>query len=112
MATKVCITHCLNLEGFLEWRLGLYQCDYGVVRLFKAQAMAPTSNFIFAVIILMFSVVAPATAGPLEDAVAPTHKGDYAAAHEFLRPLADNGDIRAQFNLGQLYANGWGVRRD
>jgi V8-like Glu-specific endopeptidase len=80
--------------------------------LFKAQAMVPTSNLIFAVIILMFSVVAPATAGPLEDAVAATHKGDYAAAHEFLRPLADNGDIRAQFNLGQLYANGWGVRRD
>jgi uncharacterized protein len=46
-------------------------------------------------------------AGSLEDAVAATHKGDYAAAHEFLRPLADNGDIRAQFNLGQLYANGW-----
>ena len=80
--------------------------------LFKAQAMVPTSNLIFAVIILMFSVVAPATAGPLEDAVAATHKGDYAAAHEFLRPLADNGDIRAQLNLGQLYANGWGVRRD
>ena len=64
--------------------------------LFKAQAMVPTSNLIFAVIILMFSVVAPATAGPLEDAVAATHKGDYAAAHEFLRPLADDGDIRAQ----------------
>ena len=56
--------------------------------------MVPTSNLIFAVIILMFSVVAPATAGPLEDAVAATQKGDYAAAHEFLRPLADNGDIR------------------
>jgi uncharacterized protein len=41
-----------------------------------------------------------------------TQKGDYAAAYEFLRPLADTGDVRAQFDLGQLYANGWGVRRD
>jgi hypothetical protein len=38
--------------------------------LFKAQAMVPTSNLIFAVIILMLSVIAPATASPLEDAVA------------------------------------------
>jgi uncharacterized protein len=63
-----------------------------------------------AVFILCFA--AGATAGTLEDAVAAAQKGDYATAHQMLRPLANKGDARAQFDLGQLYANGWGVRRD
>jgi V8-like Glu-specific endopeptidase len=74
--------------------------------------MAPTSKSIFAAIFLIFSSVAPVTAGPLEDAVVATRKAEYVVAHQLLRPLAGNGDMRAQFNLGQLYANGWGVRRD
>ena len=63
-----------------------------------------------AVFILCFA--AGGTAGSLEDAVAAAQKGDYATAHQMLRPLANKGDARAQFDLGQLYANGWGVRRD
>ena len=74
--------------------------------------MAIISNAVFAAVILIFSFAAPVLAAQLDDAVAAARRGDYASAHQLLRPLADNGDVRAQFNLGYLYANGWGVPRD
>ncbi len=69
-----------------------------------------TSVVIF--FLISFGFTAPAAAGPLEDAVVAAHQGDYAAARKLLLPLAEQGDARAQFNLGYMYANGWGVRRD
>ena len=44
------------------------------------------------------------------DAGAAAYKrGDYAAALEEWRPLAEQGDVRAQFNLGAMYDHGMGV---
>ena len=37
---------------------------------------------------------------------------DYAAAVSWYRKAADQGDARAQFNLGAMYAKGQGVLRD
>jgi len=34
------------------------------------------------------------------------------AALRELKPLAEQGDAIAQFNLGILYSKGWGVARD
>jgi TPR repeat protein len=36
-------------------------------------------------------------------------KGDYVTAAKEWRPLADQGDVEAQFNLGLLYLDGHGV---
>ena len=36
-------------------------------------------------------------------------KGDYKAALNELKPLAEKGDASAQFNLGLMYDNGRGV---
>ena len=47
-------------------------------------------------------------AGPLEDANAAYNRGDYATALRLLRPLADQGDASAQYNLGVMYDNGQG----
>lgn len=38
--------------------------------------------------------------------------GDYATAAEFLKTLAMQGDVQAQFNLGSLYMEGKGVTQD
>jgi TPR repeat protein len=38
-----------------------------------------------------------------------TKFGSYATALQHLRPLADQGDARAQFILGAMYAEGQGV---
>lgn len=69
-------------------------------------------KLIFGAILVVLCFAASATAAPLDDAAAAIRKGDYAVAHQILRRLADKGDAFAQFNLGQLYARGWGVQRD
>jgi TPR repeat protein len=51
-------------------------------------------------------------AGPLEDGVAAFQHGDYATAMGLLRPLAEQGNDRAQVNLGWMYENGRGVPQD
>ena len=38
--------------------------------------------------------------------------GDYAVALQELRPLAKQGDAAAQYNLGRMYANGYGISQD
>lgn len=38
--------------------------------------------------------------------------GQYAKARELWLPLAENGDVRAQYALGRLYEKGKGVERD
>ena len=67
---------------------------------------------IFALVILLLSLTASANASQLDDAVTAVHNGDYALAHQLLRELAEKGDARAQFNIGCMYANGWGVPRN
>ena len=54
-------------------------------------------------------------AGPAEDLAAATAaygSGDYAAALKLLRPLAEQGNPGAQYNLGLMYRNGKGVPQD
>ncbi len=69
-------------------------------------------KFALAAIVALLSLTGLARAAQLDDAVAAAHRGDYAHAHQLLNQLAEDGDARAEFNLGYLYANGWGVQRD
>jgi uncharacterized protein len=69
-------------------------------------------NRALAILILVFGLVAPATAAELDEAVAAAHAGDYAAALRRLSPLAEKGDARAQFDIGFMHAYGWGVPRN
>ena len=39
-------------------------------------------------------------------------RGDYATALRDFKPLAEQGDVFAQFNLGLMHANGQGVLQD
>jgi TPR repeat protein len=51
-------------------------------------------------------------AGPLEDATGASQRGDYATALRLLRPLAEQGNAVAQYNLGVMYTAGQGVAQD
>lgn len=51
-------------------------------------------------------------AGPFEDAQTAHDNADYATAIRLWRPLADQGDARAQAGLGSMYFGGHGVPRD
>ena len=41
-----------------------------------------------------------------------TTRGDYQTAFKLWLPLAEQGNVNAQFNLGVMYANGRGVKQD
>ena len=63
-------------------------------------------------IVLVSAFAAPLTAGTFEDAVDAHARGDYAKALRLIRPLANDGNATAQFNLGLMYLTGQGVRQD
>jgi TPR repeat protein len=50
-----------------------------------------------------------AVAGPLENAAAALHRGDYATVGRIIQSLADQGDAAAQWRLGRMYYYGLGV---
>ncbi len=56
-------------------------------------------------------LTAPAWAG-FDEGVAAYHRGNYAAALRQWRPLAKQGNAKAQYNLGIMYDKGRGVRQD
>jgi len=65
-----------------------------------------------AAIILVLGLATLVEAGPLEDADAAIKRRDYATALRLIRPLAEQGDANAQYNLGVFYDNGLGVPQD
>jgi TPR repeat protein len=65
-----------------------------------------------AAIVLVSAFAAPVAAGTFEDAVDANARGDYAKALRLIRPVANDGDATAQFNLGVMYVTGRGVQQD
>jgi TPR repeat protein len=51
-----------------------------------------------------------ACAKELDDAVDAMRAGDFAEAYCIMRPLAEAGDADAQYNIGWMYLNGYGLR--
>ena len=53
-----------------------------------------------------------ASAETMDDAISAMRVGDYAEAFCIMRPLAESGDAYAQYNIGWMYLNGYGLRVD
>ena len=53
-----------------------------------------------------------ALAGPWEDGMAAYNRGDYVPAIRLFRPLAEQGNPKAQGVLGAMYRKGQGVARN
>ncbi len=62
-------------------------------------------------IAILIGLAAPAWAG-FAEGVAAYKRGDYETALRELRPLANQGNAEAQFNLGGMYDKGEGVPQD
>jgi TPR repeat protein len=60
-------------------------------------------------VLLLGMAHGPTRAGPLEDGLAAYHRRDFATALRHWRPLAEQGNANAQFNLGFMYGHGAGV---
>jgi len=63
-------------------------------------------------VVLLLALAALPARADLEAGVAAARAGDYATALREWRPLAEQGHRDAQFNLGLLYENGFGVAVD
>ncbi len=62
-------------------------------------------------IAILIGLATPAWAG-FAEGVAAYKRGDYETALRELRPLANQGNAEAQFNLGVMYDKGEGVPQD
>ena len=51
----------------------------------------------------------PAFSADFQKGLTAAQSGDFATALREFRPLAEQGDAIAQYNLGNMYSNGWGV---
>ncbi len=60
---------------------------------------------------VILGLTAPAWAG-FDEGLAAYNRGDYATALREWRPLAEQGDAAAQYNLGLMYGKGQGVTQD
>ena len=56
--------------------------------------------------------IAGAVVGPWEDGMAAYNRGDYVPAIRLFRPLAEQGNAKAQSVLGVMYHRGQGVARN
>jgi TPR repeat protein len=56
--------------------------------------------------------MAGAVAGPWEDGMTAYNRGDYVPAIRLFRPLAEQGNAKAQNVLGVMYRRGQGVARN
>ena len=63
-------------------------------------------------LLLTVTVALPAAAQTYEEAFAAYQRGDYAAAYRGFRRHAEQGDARAQNNLGYMYSNAKGIPQD
>ncbi len=73
--------------------------------------MAIALRFPIALVLSIVCLAAPAWAD-FQAGVDAYELGDYATALHEWRPLADRGVAEAQYNLGVLYGNGYGVPQD
>ena len=70
-------------------------------------------NFAGVVMAALLTLAGATAAGAqsLDDAAAAYNRGDYVTAFRLLRPLAERGDVVAQYHLGLMYMNGEGTRQ-
>ena len=67
--------------------------------------LALTFLFLFSSFFVVF-------ADDLQDGIEAAQRQDYKTAHRLWLPLADQGNVFAQYNLGMMYAKGLGTPKD
>jgi TPR repeat protein len=65
-----------------------------------------------AVFLLLFLLPALAWADQFDDVQAAQYREDWQTALKLLQPLADQGNARAQHEIGSMYADGRGVKQN
>jgi len=63
-------------------------------------------------VFLLLFLSSPVYADDFQDGLDAYNRKDYTVAYENWKPLAEQGDARAQFCLGVMYINGYGVPKN
>ena len=63
-------------------------------------------------LLVFIFLVQVAYADEVKEGLKALNRGDYKAAFEIWKPLAEKGNSTAQFNLGLMYDKGDGVRQN
>jgi TPR repeat protein len=69
-------------------------------------------RLLMSLLLLFICTASPVSAGPFEDGDAAYSRSDYATAMRLLRPLADQGNGRAQILVGMMHELGQGVAKN
>ena len=69
-------------------------------------------TLLFCFVVCVHKTMVPIACAGWDEANSAHEKGDYVRAYKEIRPLAEQGDPRAQYNLGTMYLNGQGVPQD
>jgi TPR repeat protein len=67
---------------------------------------------LFCLAVCVHETLVPHAYAGLEEARASYAKGDYTSAFRELKPVAEQGDVTAQYLLGSMYYLGQGVQKD
>ncbi len=59
--------------------------------------------------LLIALMAAPLKASDVSDAISAMRAGNFAEAYCVLKPYAESGDAEAQYNIGWMYLNGYGL---
>ena len=64
--------------------------------------------------VLLFTLIlgVPSYSADFNKGLTAAQNGDFATALREWKPLAEEGNANAQFNLGLMYKKGWGVTQD
>ena len=69
-------------------------------------------RFILALWFILIMLAAPISAQDFQKGLEAAQSGDFATALKEWKPLSEQGDADAQYSLGVMYENGWGVPQD
>ena len=72
----------------------------------------PITFLLALTILFLFSGSFVVFADDLQDGIEAAQRQDYKTAHRLWLPLADQGNVFAQYNLGMMYAKGLGTPKD
>src|SRR5882672_3229555 len=83
-----------------------------IVAVFLSSASgALTSGALISSVLISTASISSALAGPWEDGMAAYNRGDYVPAIRLFRPLAEQGNPKAQSVIGVMYRKGEGVAK-
>ena len=71
-----------------------------------------TAKLVLMLLLMSLHLPVVSWVGKYEEGYAAFQKGDYAAALQKWKPLADEGSAKAQLSLGAMYDKGQGVQQD